>query len=50
MIKIENHEPPIISDGPLVGEYVFSQLHFHWGNNDSVGSEDRINNKRFQLV
>ncbi|XP_077290150.1 carbonic anhydrase 7-like [Arctopsyche grandis] len=49
MIKVENHEPPKISDGPLVGEYVFSQLHFHWGNNDSVGSEDRINNKSFPM-
>ncbi|XP_054734169.1 carbonic anhydrase 3 [Anastrepha obliqua] len=38
---------PTISGGPLDGEFVFEQLHFHWGDNDTVGSEDRINNISF---
>lgn len=40
---------PTLSGGPLKGPYVFSQLHFHWGGNDSVGSEDLINNHSFPM-
>nr|XP_036226880.1 carbonic anhydrase [Bactrocera oleae]XP_036226881.1 carbonic anhydrase [Bactrocera oleae]XP_036226882.1 carbonic anhydrase [Bactrocera oleae]XP_036226883.1 carbonic anhydrase [Bactrocera oleae]XP_036226884.1 carbonic anhydrase [Bactrocera oleae] len=38
---------PTVSGGPLVGEFIFEQLHFHWGDNDTIGSEDRINNVSF---
>ncbi|XP_011201657.2 carbonic anhydrase 7 [Bactrocera dorsalis] len=40
-------ERPTVWGGPLVGEFVFEQLHFHWGDNDTFGSEDRINNVSF---
>lgn len=42
-------EPATISGGPLAGKYVFSQLHFHWGQNDSFGSEDLINNHSYPM-
>ncbi|XP_067643752.1 carbonic anhydrase 7 [Eurosta solidaginis] len=38
---------PTVSGGPLDGKFVFEQLHFHWGDNDTIGSEDRINNVSF---
>ncbi|XP_075162096.1 carbonic anhydrase 2 [Haematobia irritans] len=42
---------PYISSGPLEGKgkYEFQQLHFHWGEDNSVGSEDRINNVSFPM-
>ncbi|KFB42550.1 carbonic anhydrase [Anopheles sinensis] len=33
---------PCIAGGPLDGVYLFEQLHFHWGPNDSHGSEHLI--------
>jgi Eukaryotic-type carbonic anhydrase. len=38
---------PYISGGPLEGEYVFSQLHFHWGTSDNIGSEHTVGNFRY---
>ncbi|XP_011698989.1 PREDICTED: carbonic anhydrase 1-like isoform X2 [Wasmannia auropunctata] len=35
-------EEPYLCGGPLVGNYVFSQLHFHWGKTDMDGSEHRV--------
>jgi len=35
--------------GPLDGDYKLIQLHFHWGANDSLGSEHTINGQRFPL-
>ncbi|XP_045483840.1 carbonic anhydrase 2-like [Harmonia axyridis] len=35
-------ERPYIANGPLIGKYVFSQLHFHWGCNNMEGSEHTI--------
>ncbi|XP_060524448.1 carbonic anhydrase 2-like [Cylas formicarius] len=35
-------ERPYLTDGPLVGKYVFSQLHLHWGTNDMEGSEHTV--------
>lgn len=49
MLQIETSELATISGGPLSGIYVFTQLHFHWGANDSVGSEDLINNHSFPM-
>ncbi|KAJ9579381.1 hypothetical protein L9F63_024513, partial [Diploptera punctata] len=34
---------------PLKDEYVFDQLHFHWGSDDRTGSEHALNNERFAL-
>ncbi|KAL0271754.1 UNVERIFIED_CONTAM: hypothetical protein PYX00_008751 [Menopon gallinae] len=49
MLEMKTREFAAVSGGPLNGEYVFSQLHFHWGANDSLGSEDRINNHSFPM-
>lgn len=45
MLDLESEDLPTISDGPLSGVYIFNQLHFHWGQNNSLGSEDKINSK-----
>lgn len=29
--------------------YEFAQLHFHWGANDTVGSENKIDGKSYTL-
>ncbi|KAJ9583188.1 hypothetical protein L9F63_022459 [Diploptera punctata] len=42
-------EKPIISGGPLTGEYIMQEVHFHWGKNDSEGSEHTINGNRYPL-
>lgn len=46
MITIESEIQPTISGGPLNGVYEFSQMHFHWGDNDTMGSEDLIDGRR----
>lgn len=37
-------EVPTIEGGPFSSPYKFSQLHFHWGENDSYGSEGSFDN------
>uniref|UniRef100_A0A1B6CME5 carbonic anhydrase n=1 Tax=Clastoptera arizonana TaxID=38151 RepID=A0A1B6CME5_9HEMI len=49
MLQLNHSQPVTISGGPLPGEYTFSQLHFHWGVNDSYGSEDTINNVSYPM-
>lgn len=50
LLQIANNSVPIaVSGGPLPGQYEFVQLHFHWGFNDSYGSEDTINNKSYPM-
>lgn len=49
MLSITKGEPPTVSGGPLSGTYAFTQLHFHWGQNDSLGSENQINHQSFPL-
>ena len=36
----------VLTGGPLEGEYKILQLHFHWGSNDSVGSEHTLQGQR----
>jgi carbonic anhydrase len=36
-----------MSGGPLESEYSFSELHFHWGSTDDVGSEHTVGNVRY---
>merc|ERR1711913_144325 len=36
----------VLTGGPLDGEYKILQLHFHWGSNDSVGSEHTLQGER----
>ncbi|XP_015115602.1 carbonic anhydrase 2-like [Diachasma alloeum] len=40
---------PYMTGGPLYSEYVFTQLHFHWGEDDSVGSEHTADGSSFPL-
>lgn len=46
MVSIDANDRPTISGGPLSGVYEFAQLHFHWGENDTMGSEDLIDGHR----
>lgn len=46
MITVDSDSRPTISGGPLSGSYEFVQLHFHWGENDTFGSEDLIDGQR----
>ncbi|ESO11606.1 hypothetical protein HELRODRAFT_71763 [Helobdella robusta] len=36
-----------IRDGGLDSQYTFAQFHFHWGSNDSYGSEHLDHNKAY---
>ncbi|XP_060525648.1 carbonic anhydrase 2-like [Cylas formicarius] len=49
MLSVTQGKSPKIYGGPLKGEYKFAQLHFHWGTNDTEGSENTINHQRFPL-
>ncbi|KAL1491973.1 hypothetical protein ABEB36_012484 [Hypothenemus hampei] len=49
ILKIIRGKRPRIQGGPLKGIYEFSQLHFHWGPNDTLGSENKINHQSFPL-
>lgn len=49
MITIESQIKPTISGGPLDGDYEFAQFHFHWGDNDTFGSEDLIDGRSFPM-
>lgn len=49
MIQSFDPNAPLMSGGPINGTYVFQQLHFHWGQNDNLGSEDLINNHSFSM-
>lgn len=49
MLMLDAEVQPSISGGPLSGEYVFNQLHFHWGENDTMGSEDLIDGVSYPM-
>lgn len=49
MLTLDAELQPTISGGPLHGEYEFAQLHFHWGENDTMGSEDLIDGISFPM-
>ena len=36
-----------LSEGGLDGTYIFGQLHFHWGENDTFGSEHTLDNYQY---
>ncbi|KAJ9579380.1 hypothetical protein L9F63_024512, partial [Diploptera punctata] len=43
-------ERPYIGEGPLPENgYVFSQMHFHWGEYDNDGSEHTVDGKRYPM-
>lgn len=46
----DKDDAPCLSSGPLNDkEYVFEQLHFHWGANDLEGSEHTIDGKGYRI-
>lgn len=49
VLQLNYTAPVMISGGPLTPTYRFTQLHFHWGVNDSLGSEDLINNHSYPM-
>ncbi|XP_048007287.1 putative carbonic anhydrase 3 [Leguminivora glycinivorella] len=49
LIEVDNEPHPRVRGGPLEGDYIFSQMHFHWGDNDTFGSEDKINHRSFPM-
>ncbi|XP_046143123.1 carbonic anhydrase 1-like [Osmia bicornis bicornis] len=40
---------PYISNGPLPGNYTISQIHFHWGENEMIGSEHTVDGARMPM-
>lgn len=48
-MKFAKGMEPRMRGGPLArsADYQFEQFHFHWGENDTVGSEDLINNQAY---
>ena len=38
-----------LSGGDLPEEYVFAQLHFHWGSTDADGSEHTVDGQEYPL-
>ncbi|KAK5649839.1 hypothetical protein RI129_000868 [Pyrocoelia pectoralis] len=49
VVTFQMQHPLIVSGGPLIGDYEFTQLHFHWGANNGEGSENTINNSSYPL-
>ncbi|KAG4074948.1 hypothetical protein HA402_009373 [Bradysia odoriphaga] len=49
MMTTDSETRPTISGGPLNGEYVFDQLHYHWGDSDDHGSEDEIDGVSYPM-
>ena len=46
VVKTLPDDVGVLSGGPLEGEYKILQLHFHWGSDDSRGSEHTLNGER----
>jgi len=40
---------PSVSSGPLAGQYIFSQVHFHWGQHNRTGSGHAVDGNRYPL-
>lgn len=49
MLTTDSKRQPLLSGGPLNGSYEFAQLHFHWGSEDDIGSEDEIDGKSYAM-
>jgi len=46
VLSMDIDRTPYIADGGLIGKYNFAQMHFHWGANNSVGSEHTLGGSR----
>lgn len=44
-----HQERPFLRGGPFIGNYVFSQMHFHWGEDNREGSEHTVDGTRLPL-
>lgn len=42
-------QTPVLYGGPLAEGYVFEFIHFHWGGNDSEGSEHHLNGRKYEV-
>ena len=40
-------DTPTVYGGPLTGLYELSQIHFHWGTDNNVGSEHTVANQTY---
>ncbi|KAK6041779.1 carbonate dehydratase, eukaryotic-type, partial [Cooperia oncophora] len=40
---------PYVTGGNLPGKYYLQQLHLHWGDSDSTGSENTIDGRQFSM-
>ncbi|XP_051175813.1 carbonic anhydrase 2 isoform X2 [Leptopilina boulardi] len=49
MVVMDENIPARVFGGPLNDTYIFEQMHFHWGEKDTEGSEDLINNHSFAM-
>jgi carbonic anhydrase len=49
MVTLDTEQPPQLEGGPLNGVYEFAQFHFHWGDNDTLGSENLLGSKSFAM-
>uniref|UniRef100_A0A182K827 Carbonic anhydrase n=1 Tax=Anopheles christyi TaxID=43041 RepID=A0A182K827_9DIPT len=45
----DRHFRPFMVGGPLGGVYLFEQLHFHWGPDDTVGSEHLLDGRAHSM-
>ncbi|XP_046631691.1 carbonic anhydrase 2-like [Daphnia pulicaria] len=42
-----DYRMPFVRDGGLTNQFIFAQLHFHWGAEGDRGSEHTVNNKHY---
>ncbi|XP_065219703.1 uncharacterized protein LOC135845167 [Planococcus citri] len=48
--RVAVQDGPYLTGGPLLdGRYLFQQMHFHWAENNSCGSEHLISGKCFSI-
>ncbi|KAG7169302.1 Carbonic anhydrase 2-like 2 [Homarus americanus] len=46
-VMISQDPAPTVQGGDLEGKYTFLQFHFHWGGDDSRGSEHTVDGKQY---
>ncbi|KAG8301629.1 hypothetical protein J6590_048824 [Homalodisca vitripennis] len=46
---LKNTSLPYLQGGPLLGDYIFHEVHFHWGMKDCCGTEHVIDGQRYAV-
>uniref|UniRef100_A0A2R5L769 Carbonic anhydrase n=1 Tax=Ornithodoros turicata TaxID=34597 RepID=A0A2R5L769_9ACAR len=46
---VEEDSPRFIERGGLPGKYIFAQLHFHWGSDNTRGSEHFVDGRQYPM-